>query len=369
MPELITGLLGPYGETGPRGEPRVRYVLLLAGGKRRSRSFADAASAALFAQTATIQYSQQPGVVVTVGMAVERYIATRKDKRWSAATVRRTRMDLDKFAQPASTPIALVDAEFVRTFLSRICNVSPGSQQKRYGAVASFLLWCWRKDLIVENPCARLDEDDKPWLSPRYKREHALSKPQLDISTDAFDKYVAAAITLPWPGDRVAALLPLYNGMRNGEVRHLRVGDVDFKRGRILLRGPHLKSRTSEGFAAIDALLVDDLRRLCRDKFPGAWLFPSLDWRTPGEPVSEYWIRKRTIDTCALAGLNRCTPHGLRGTYSTELGDLGRSAESIGKNLGHNPGAHGAIARSRYMAVGEVRQSIADLRGSLLGGL
>lgn len=363
--ELITGLLGPYGETGPRGEPRVRYVLLLTNGKRRSRTFNDVASAALFERSARDQYARQPGGVVTVTVAAERYIASRANKRWSAATVRRTRMDLEKFALPASTPIAMVDAEFVRSFLTRIGNVSAGSQQKRYGAVASFLLWCWRKDLIVENPCARLDEDDKPWLSPRYKREHALSKPQLDISTDAFDKYVAAALTLPWAGDRIAALLPLFNGLRNGEVRHLRVADVDFKRGRILLRGPHLKSRTSEGFAAIDALLVDDLRRLCRDKLPGAWLFPSLDWRTPGEPVSEYWIRKRTTDSCARAGLNRCTPHGLRGTYSSELGDSGRSAESIGKNLGHNPGAHGAIARSHYMAVGEVRQSIADLRSLL----
>ena len=368
MLEQITGLLGPYGETGPRGEPRVRYVVLLAGGSRRSRSFGDVSRAALFERSVRDQYASQPGGVVSVSVAIERYIATRANKRWSAATVRRTRMDLEKFAQPASTPIAMVDAEFVRSFLMRIGNVSAGSQQKRYGAIASFVLWCWRKDLIVENPCARLDEDDKPWLSPRYKREHALSKPQLDISTDAVDKYVAAALTLPWAGDRVAALLPLYNGMRNGEVRHLRVGDIDFRRGRILLRGPHLKSRTSEGFAAIDALLVDDLRRLCRDKLPAAWLFPSLDHRTPGEPVSEYWIRKRTTDTCALAGLSRCTPHGLRGTYSTELGDLGRSAESIGKNLGHNPGAHGAIARSRYMAVGEVRQSIADLRGSLAGG-
>ena len=368
MPEQITGLLGPYGEAGPRGEPRVRYVLLLAGGKRRSRTFNDVASAALFERSVRDQYASVLGGVVPLAVAVERYIASRADKRWSAPTVRRTRMDLEKFAQPSSTPIALVDAEFVRAFLARIGKVSAGSQQKRYGAIASFLLWCWRKNLIAENPCTRLDEDDKPWLAPKFKRERALSKPQLDVSTDAVDKYVNAALTLPWSGDRVAALLPLYNGMRNGEVRHLRVGDVDFKRGRILLRGPHLKSRTSEGFAVIDPLLVEDLRRMCRDKLPGAWLFPSLDWRTPGEPVSEYWIRKRATDTCAIAGLQRCTPHGLRGTYSSELGDSGRSAESIGKNLGHNPGAHGAIARSRYMAVGEVRQSIADLRGSLAGG-
>jgi len=41
MSELITRVLGPYGETGKDGRPRIRAVAILANGNRRSKTFTD----------------------------------------------------------------------------------------------------------------------------------------------------------------------------------------------------------------------------------------------------------------------------------------------------------------------------------------
>lgn len=130
-------------------------------------------------------------------------------------------------------------------------------------------------------------------------------------------------------------LMVLYStGMRNAELRHLQVADIDSRRMLIhIQRGKGGPDR----YVPLSPTLLATLRVYYRWMRPRTWLFPGTvkGWRadTPITP-------KILWEACVLAGVRaglrtRVWPHLLRHSYATHLLEAGADLRTIQLLLGH----------------------------------
>jgi site-specific recombinase XerD len=121
------------------------------------------------------------------------------------------------------------------------------------------------------------------------------------------------------------------SGLRISEVRNLQPGDIDSKRGVVMVRhGKGNKDRV----APLPQRLLLDLREYWRQARPtGPWLFPGLD---PSKPVSKHAITNAFNRARFLAGLKPPVRfHSLRHAFATHLLEGGADILAIQALLGH----------------------------------
>ena len=121
-------------------------------------------------------------------------------------------------------------------------------------------------------------------------------------------------------------------GLRISEVRNLQPGDIDSKRGAIVVRaGKGNKDRV----APLPERLLLTLRDYWRQTRPaGPWLFPGLD---PAKPMSKHAITNAFNRTRYLAGLTPpCRFPSLRAAFATHLLEGGADILAIQGLLGHS---------------------------------
>jgi integrase len=248
--------------------------------------------------------------------------------------------------------------------------------------------WWQKRDYTTSNAAqAYLDlrarrDDPLPWTTKAGKRTLGRGKPQLR-NTDEVERYVAVALTLEYPYQRVAACLPVLAGMSSGEILHLAVGDVDFALGLLRVRdderapqddddeGWCVKTAHRKRTVEIHPALLADLNALVEGRKPTDYVF-SQDGDP--KPRTASWLRYVARKVCTKAGVRNSPPHGLRGTHSsmlTEVGpkglerigsevggasndassDQGLSAAEVGDALGH--GDRGTTARRAYIGAAQ----------------
>lgn len=120
-------------------------------------------------------------------------------------------------------------------------------------------------------------------------------------------------------------------GLRISEVRNLQPGDIDSKRGVIVVRaGKGNKDR----LAPLPERLLLALRDYWRQTRPtGPWLFPGLD---PTKPMSKHAITDAFNRARYLAGLKPPVRfHSLRAAFATHLLEGGADILAIQALLGH----------------------------------
>lgn len=363
--------MGPYEEKRGGGK-RYRVVIVDEGGERTTffKETEKEARRLVNAAWKTLNIPLQS--VVTTPDAVGKFIAMKVGaKKWSKRTVDRTGKDLKDFADMMpGAPIGVVNTSWVLRYIDQNSELSLAYQRSRYHAVAEFLRWCERRRYIKGNPCAGIHDDDKPWVGKRAKRLMGRGKPQLAGEGEAL-AYLEASRKVERLDVRVAAALPLLNGMRSGEVRHLLVRNVDFEGGKFRIRDVEeedndlgvvwdVKTASGRRPADIPEVLVEDLKALCADKSPEEFVFAS--GRKDGGPYSYQWLWRAVKRICAAAGTRVVNPQGLRDTYSTLLVEMaGLDAIDVGRKLGH--GDSGQTARKHYIGVPEPRPALRLVEG------
>jgi site-specific recombinase XerD len=129
-----------------------------------------------------------------------------------------------------------------------------------------------------------------------------------------------------------AMLATLYaGGLRLGELRRLKVADIDKDRGVI-------KIERSKGCKDRYVMLSDTLRSILRQYFvaarPKVFLFENP--RT-GKPFDDTTIQRSFHLACQKAGITkRVTPHSLRHSFATHLLENGTDIRRIQVLLGHS---------------------------------
>lgn len=355
MPEQIRRLSLPFIEVA-NGKKRWRVVFWVettdGSNGRRARTFGNELDLTRWLEAAQANALATRGPA-TIGDAVTLFCKAHMDaERWDPKTLHRNKLDLALFAQPASTPLCDVNSAFVAAFLVRLRKLPIGTQPKRYFPAAALCKWLWQEGHIAGDPFSKVGPLAKPWVGKKAKRELALTrderKPQLASEADC-KRYLAAALTLTDPAERIGAILPISNGLRSGEIRNLRKRDIDFTAGDIALRGGHLKTEQAEGGADLPEILRADFAELCRTRLPHALVLAS---RT-GRAHFPDWLSDICVKVCAMANLPRTTPHGLRRSYTTWHLKKGRRAVDISGFLGH--GDAGQTVMDNYAGAPERR--------------
>ena len=214
----------------------------------------------------------------------------------------------------------------------RSMNATPTQQANAYGLLKSILKDAVEDGLIATNPCRVKAGGQKS----RAREIEVLSVEQLT-------SYLAAVPE----ARRVPLLLAGWCGLRSGEVRALRVRDLDLDAGVVRVRQAvvRLKGRlligppkTAAGVrdVTIPPHLLPALREWLRRqprRARDALLFPAGDGVSP---LNDSVLREAHDKGKAAIGVPGLTIHGLRHTSATLAAQLGATLAELQARIGHS---------------------------------
>ena len=135
--------------------------------------------------------------------------------------------------------------------------------------------------------------------------------------------------------DRAIVLAMVLGGLRAGEVRSLRLADVDMGLGRVRVLGKGGRER----IVPIDRAFFVECAAYLRDERPAGCATPEcfvvLRGPTRGQAMTEGGMRKIFRVHRARSGATRVRPHRLRHTYGTELAAAGIDLLVLRELMGH----------------------------------
>ena len=201
---------------------------------------------------------------------------------------------------------------------------------RKAAAIRRYFDWLRRRGLLATDPARRLSAPKGEGRLPRVLKEHELNA--------LLDQNQATA---PAKGDaggeaverRDKAVLELLygSGLRVAELCGLRPGDVDLRRGRLVVWGKGAKQRqlpmSEPSVEAVRAYLHTGRQVLCTPDSPPDALF--LNRR--GRPLTPRDVR-RILDRRSAVPTH---PHALRHTFATHLLDNGADLRAVQELLGH----------------------------------
>ena len=173
----------------------------------------------------------------------------------------------------------------------------------------------------------------KPWSiadTPYPKKAHHL--PTI-LSQEEVARLIDAAGT---PFHRTLLMTLYGTGIRNAELTHLNISDVDSRRMVIHIQGG--KGRQDRD-VMLSPILLDELRshwRRLRRK-SATWLFPGNRWHSGDQPIDTKTPRHACQQAARRAGIKKKVyPHVLRHCFATHLLEAGADLRTIQILLGHH---------------------------------
>jgi integrase len=231
----------------------------------------------------------------------------------------------------ARRPLVEITAAEITTWYAGM-RKTPTQQANAYGLLKSIFKEAVEEGLVTVNPCR---------VKSGSQKERAREIEVLTV--DQLNRYVAAV-----PAERrVPLLLAGWCGLRSGEVRGLRVRDLDLdagvvhvRQGVVRLKGQLIigPPKTNAGIrsVAIPPHLLPALRAWAaqqpeRDR--EALLFPARDGHSP---LNDSVLRDAHDKAKAAIGMPGLTVHGLRHTSATLAAQLGATLAELQARIGHS---------------------------------
>jgi integrase/recombinase XerD len=208
----------------------------------------------------------------------------------------------------------------LRDYFLTVTHLRPATRARKQAAVASFLTWAYRQELLAVNPMGRVERISRDPPAPC-----ALDRAQVET--------ILAVIPASQRRDRLLFRLLFETGLRVSEALALYIEDVDLTRAdeRLHVLGKGNQRRT---VLLDDPRLVKELRSYLKQTgYQQGPLFRALK-NGDGGPLRYQSVQERWVTYCAKAGIS-CTLHQLRHTHATELVNGGVSLATIRKRLGH----------------------------------
>ncbi|HET7616150.1 MAG TPA: tyrosine recombinase XerC [Bacillales bacterium] len=255
------------------------------------------------------------------------------EKNCSDYTVMGYRKDIEQFMtflkQQAIDRFAAVSYADVRIYLSELHakGYARRTVSRKLSCLRSLYRFMEREGDIVANPFASARSPKAALRLPQF-----FYKEELEQLFSVFD------LSTPL-GQRNQAILELLyaTGIRVSECCGLRLDDLDFFMGTVLVKGKGRKERyVPVGSYALEALerYLDEGRKtlLAKSGTPTESLL--LNYR--GGPLSERGVRNILNDLMKKAALNiHISPHVLRHTFATHLLNEGADLRAVQELLGH----------------------------------
>jgi integrase/recombinase XerC len=278
--------------------------------------------------------------VVTLSRAIEKFESYLADeRRFSKATVRAYRSDLDRFAsfwelefaheEPGKTPISRVDTLAVRSHLAFLHRekLSHRSLARHLSTLRAFFRWACREGYLSRNPAKGLPAPRIPKTLPR-----AMTIADTDALLDAADEG-----SFP-ERDRALFELLYATGLRVSEAAGLDLEDVDFSSRLARVVGKGSKERIVPFGEEAEEALRDYLpaRSARRRQFESGDEEEPLFVNARGGRLTTRSMARLLKSRLRTAGLpTEISPHALRHTFATHLLSAGADLRSIQELLGH----------------------------------
>lgn len=245
-----------------------------------------------------------------------------KRKNYSRFTVRDYMSTLKGFVLWVNVPIEEVDRGKVLSFIDHLLNkrLSPKSINCYLDSLRSFYRY--------------LQEEEKREIENPVKRGYALrlAKPlPRFLKDEEVEQLFKGVKNLR---DRAIFYLMLRCGLRVEEVVNLQLDDLDFRRGRVVVKcGKGGKGRVVYMSSDAHSALVEYLQR--RPKTRAKALFLVDKGILKGKPISVRGIQKRMELYAKRSGL-RASCHQLRHTMATQLLNADTDLVVVQDLLGHS---------------------------------
>jgi site-specific recombinase XerD len=225
---------------------------------------------------------------------------------------------VEQFARYFKRPPDRLNHTHLRTYqayLLRERKLMPRTVRLHVAALRFFFVKTLKRRYVL---------DDTPY--PKAPRRLA----QI-LSVDEVTRLIEAAHSL---SHRTMLMLLYSTGMRNAELRHLQVGDIDSRRMLIHIR--HGKGGRDR-YVPLSATLLTTLRAYYRWMRPQTYLFPGTvaNWRAD-KPITPKVLWEACVLAARRARLRkRVSPHLVRHSYATHLLEAGADLRTIQLLLGH----------------------------------
>jgi len=239
-------------------------------------------------------------------------------RNYAASTIAYYIRNVEQFAQFFKRSPDRLSHTHLRTYqayLLRERKLAPRTVRLHVCAIRFFFVKTLKRRYLL---------DDTPY--PKIPRR----LPQI-LSVDDVTQLIEAAHSL----SHRTMLMVLYStGMRNAELRHLQVADIDSRRMLIhIQQGKGGRDR----YVPLSTTLLATLRVYYRWMRPKTWLFPGTvaGWRAD-KPITPKVLWEACVVAAQRAGLRtRVSPHLLRHSYATHLLESGADLRTIQLLLGH----------------------------------
>lgn len=288
-------------------------------GERDTRSFATESEALAF-KAATLRAIAGR----TIAVAVEAYVSA-QGRRVKERELREVTVDRERYHLRAMLKVKEHGQLDLRKLTPRLAvqfyDARAGAVDTHRNGLSvckAFGAWLVKQGWLAANPFDGI----------KGRGRRSKGKPQLRI-TEA-RAFQAKCLELAARDDgAVLALAYLLLGARAGEVVLRQARDVDD--GGRLLWIPDSKTAAGRRQVDVPAQLAPHLLRLASRKLPAAPLFE----HAAGRARAQDWAREQVTRICKLAGVDRVTPQGLRGTLATMGREVGSTSQQVADMLGH----------------------------------
>ena len=222
---------------------------------------------------------------------------------------------------------------FLSAFVTGGASAAGATVRRKLAAARTFCRFLQREGVLGDNPFSLLRGPRRAKTLPKVlsvgDAARFLARPLQDLADGTLPEY---------PAHRDAALFEsLYStGCRISEIAGVTWGEIDFRRGTLIVHGKGSKDRlVILGRAAVDAL--QRLRQTAARLDPSYAADASAVFLTDRlGRFSARFAERRMKRYLAEAGLSTdLTPHKLRHSFATHLLDAGADLRSVQEMLGH----------------------------------
>jgi integrase/recombinase XerD len=188
------------------------------------------------------------------------------------------------------------------------------------------LLGFWHIQGMIGRPLAGAVPSVAGWRLAGLPR--ALEADQVRALMDSCDRSTVAGIR-----DFAILTMLVRLGMRRGEVAALRLDDIDWRAGEIIVRGKGPRIERLPLPADVGEAIAVYLRDARPPGFPGRDVFVRI--KAPRAPLTAGGVTQVVVSASKRAGIGEVTAHRLRHTAATELLRQGAPLHEIGELLRH----------------------------------
>ncbi len=268
-------------------------------------------------------------------MAISQFIDyLRFQKRYSEHTLTAYQNDLSEFENFLFSRFSIsetweeVTHHMIREWVIELMesNITPRTVSRKLSSLKSFFKYLMKEGRVASNPASKVQ-------SPKQKKKLLRVASEDDLS-NLIDRNPFP--DNPWGRTQRAILLTFYHtGMRLSELIGLRVADVDFDQGKLLVTGKRNKQRSVPITPSLKKVLQEHIQQNepTGGSAGGGFLFVT----EKGNKLYPKLVYN-TINTYLglVSGLEKKSPHVLRHSFATHMLNRGADLNSIKELLGHS---------------------------------